>query len=91
METSDREKRDRIYAHAFAQVWLDDFRKAASRGAPQVPYDELVEKALELVSDIRQTALGELDELPPEEREAAAKYLDDCGLGWGLLRLPFPF
>jgi hypothetical protein len=54
METSDREKRDRIYAHAFAQVWLDDFRMAASRGALQVPYDELVEKALELVSDIRQ-------------------------------------
>ena len=85
METSDREKRDRIYAHAFAQEWLD------SPGAPQVPYDELVRTALELVSDVRQTALGEMDELPVEEREAAAKYLDDCGLGWGLLRLAFPF
>ena len=39
METSDREKRDRIYANAFAQEWL------GSPGAPQVPYDELVRTA----------------------------------------------
>ena len=84
METSASEKRDRIYAHAFAQEWLDAF-------PPQVPYDELVKTALELVSAVRQTAFGELDELPPEEREAAAKRLDVCGLGWGPLRLPFPY
>ena len=89
METSDREKRDRIYAHAFAQVWLGDPRTAAGRG--EVPYDELVEIALALIAHIRQRALDDLDELPPEEREAAAKKLDDFGLGCGALRVPFPY
>ena len=89
METSDREKRDRIYAHALAQVWLGDPRTAAGHG--EVPYDELVEIALALIAHIRQRALDDLDELPPEEREAAAKKLDAFGLGCGSLSLPFPY
>ena len=89
METSDREKRDRIIAHALAQVWLDGFRK--TRGAPQVTYDELLGVAFEGIAHIRQTAIDDLAECPPEEREAAAKQFDDFGLGWGPVRLPFPF
>ena len=60
-----------------------------SPGAPQMPSGELVKTALELVSDVRQTALGELDELPAEEREAAAKHLEDFGQACAPTRLPF--
>ena len=54
-----------------------------------MPSGELVKTALELVSDVRQTALGELDELPAEEREAAAKHLEDFGQACAPTRLPF--
>ena len=83
METFDREKRDRIYAHAFAQVWqerLDDFRKAG-RAAPQMTYGELLNLAFALISAARQKELGELDKCSPEEGEAFLKKLNDFDLG----------
>ena len=60
METFDREKRDRIYAHAYAQVWqerLDAFRKAG-RATPQMTYDELLNLAFTIISSARQKELG---------------------------------
>ena len=83
METFDREKRDRIYAHAFAQAWqerLDDFRKAG-RAAPQMTYGELLNLAFALISAARQKELVELDKCSPEEGEAFLKKLNDFDLG----------
>ena len=80
METSDREKLDRIYAHAYAQLSLDS-------GTTRLSYSELVKAMLEIISAARQKALDELGELPPEEREAAAKRLDDFpNLGGSVFR-----
>ena len=91
MELFDREKRDRIYAHAFAQAWqerLDDFRKAG-RAAPQMTYGELLNLAFALISASRQKELGESDKCWPEEVEAFLKELDEIDLGAGPLGPPF--
>ena len=93
MEASDREKRDRIIAHALAQDWLEslDAARKAGRTASQMTYDQLVKMALEGISIARQQAFLDLGKLPLEEQEAWAKKLDDCGLCHGVTRFPFPF
>ena len=75
METSAREKRERIIAHAYAQLALD------TPGAPQAPYDELVKGILQGISEVRQRNLHYLAKLPPEERAAALEELDDFEFG----------